>query len=360
MEPVPEVFSTLPGVATGDFAGYWALGRLLATGAVHYDGPTVLALQHAIGWRGDYPNFVWYAPWSLPIFWLFGLLPYAAGLTLWLGAQMGLVFLAADRLWVHHGGQRYRRWIAALVTIAFYPTLALAIWRQSSALILFGLVAGLASLRRRRDGLAGAWFALAAIKPQLLYLGWVGLAIWIWRARRWRVAAGFVVAAALGCLAAAAINGHFFLAYLGHLANQPPSLLAGPALGALLRILVGPQHYWLQFLPAFLGLAWLAQRLGRRGVEDFAAQAPVLVLASILSGVFFWTPDLVVLSLWTIPLSVRLTAAGERRPPAGFPLAFVAITLVAAVGHELVADHWFYWLPVGYAVLFARAGRATS
>ena len=63
------------------------------------------------------------------------------------------------------------------------------------------------------------------------------------------------------------------------------------------------------------------------------------------------------LCVCVVPLAVHLTAGGSRRPRPVYPLAYFGITVAATVAHELVADHWFYWLPVAYAILFARARR---
>jgi hypothetical protein len=346
---------------TGDFAGYWALGRLLGEGAGTYDASTVLALQRSIGWREAYPNLVWYAPWSIPIVWLFSLLPFAWAWPLWLALQMGLVFYSADRLWRYHGGQPTQRWIPALLTVAFYPTLALAIWRQSSGLVLLGLVGFLLLGQRRRDLLAGACLALAAIKPQLLYLFWAGLLVWLVRTRRWQVVLGFALACALGTGVAALLNGPFLVAYCHHLVHRPPTGQIVPSLGGLLRLCCGARHYWLQFVPALLGVVWFARWLrARRHHAEIAGQMPALVLASILLGIFFWTPDLVVLAVCTMPLAVALTANGSRPLRRRYLALFVGITVVATVAHERLDDHWFYWLPVTYATLGWRAQAAMA
>jgi hypothetical protein len=73
-----------------DFAGYWAVGRLMATGNPVYAPAQVLAMQEAIGWQAPCATLVWYAPWSLPIFWFFGLLPFGLALPLWLLFQSNL------------------------------------------------------------------------------------------------------------------------------------------------------------------------------------------------------------------------------------------------------------------------------
>jgi hypothetical protein len=338
-----------------DFAGYWTLGRLIATGTPSYDPAQVLALQQGIGWQAPFANLVWYAPWSLPIFWLFGLLPYVVAMPLWLVSQIGLVLLATDRLWRHHGGARSGRVVAALVAMTFYPTIALVIWRQASALALVGIVGFLVCSRRRHDLRAGLWLALATVKPQLLYLFWLALALWVWRLQRWRVALGCLLGCAAGLALAALLDWPLLLAYCQHLVSHPPDEHIAPSLGGLLRLTFGAHHYWLQFAPALLGVAWLVYWLRRHRDEDIDAQTPTLILASFLCGIFFWTPDLVLLLVAAIPLAARLTDGGTRRTERGCVIAFAAITAVALVMHERVADHWFYWLPVAYAVLFGLA-----
>jgi hypothetical protein len=340
-----------------DFAGYWALGRLIAVGIPSYDPAQVLAMQQAVGWQAPFANLVWYAPWSLPIFWLFGLLPHAFALPLWLLFQIGLVWLAADRLWLHCGGPRSGRAVAVVVAMTFYPTIALIIWRQAGALALVGIVGFLLCARRRRDLSAGLWLALATLKPQLLYLFWMGLALWVWRARRWQVALGCLLGCAAGLAVAALLNWPFLVAYCQHLVSRPPSEHVAPSLGALLRLAFGAQHYWLQFAPALVGVGWLIYWLRRHRGEDIDAQTPTLILASFLCGIFFWTPDLVLLLVCMIPLAVRLTDGGTRWPRRSYLVGFLGITVVAMVTHEHVHDHWFYWLPVAYAILFAVARR---
>jgi hypothetical protein len=339
-----------------DFAGYWAAGHLFVTGATRYAPDDVLALQRSIGWPLPWANLVWYAPWSLLLFGLFGALPASIARPSWVAVQMALLFFAVDRLWLNYGGQRSRRWIAMFVTVAFYPTLALAIWHQASALPLLGLVGFLLLAQRRRDFRAGACLALVALKPQLLYVFWLGLAVWVWQTRRWRIPAGFLSAAAATTALVAVINAPFLSAYLEHLAQRPPNEHIVPTLGGLARLLLGPQHYWLQFGPAAAGLLWLIRRAARGpDRRDLGLQLPDLVLVSFLCGIFFWTPDLVMLSFCFVPVIVKLAGRPTYAHLKAYAAVFVLLTVTTAVLHEFLDDHWFFWLPFSYAALFKAA-----
>jgi len=106
----------------------------------------------------------------LLIFALPGVPPHAIYRLLWIADQMGLPLFATERLWLHHGGLRSQRWVAMMVTIAFYLTLAFAIWCPASPFRPVGLVGFLLLVGRRQDLQAGGTMALVAIKPQLLHL----------------------------------------------------------------------------------------------------------------------------------------------------------------------------------------------
>jgi len=326
-------------------------------GARVYDGDAALALQRSLGRHESFPNLVWYAPHSLPLFCLFGALPYPVAWPVWLALQMILVFSCADRLWIHAGGPPEKRHHAALFTCAFYPTLALAVWRQASAIVLAGLVTFLLAQRRRRDLLAGAGLALVALKPQLLYLAWLGILAWIGRTRRVGVLAGFGVTVATGMGLAFLLNPAFTIDYLHHLIHRPPDFLVGPSLGSQLRVLFGARHYGLQFLPAALGLVWFGATWRRRAGQSLEDQLPALLAMSFVLSVFHWLPDLVVLLTWMIPTLATLVAGADRRARYAFLIPVLALSLATLVLHEWLYDQHFYVLSVLYGLLLFQQER---
>lgn len=349
-----SVLQQLPaGPSPGDFDAYFVLGKHMVEGVPNYDAGSVLAAQQALGRAEDYANLVWYAPHVLPLFCLFGLLPYGLAWPLWLTLQMGLVFASADRLWLLAGGKATERHRALLLTVAFYPVLALAMWRQATGLLLAGLVGFLLLERKGRDLAAGACLGLLAIKPQLAYLVWLGLLLWVVRTRRWRIVLGTCCVVVAGVGLALLINLEFTRAYFGHLVNRPPDFLIGPALGSQLRRLWPTHPYALQFVPAVLGFAWFAATMPARQAQGIARQLPALISGGFVLSVFCWTPDLVLHLVWVIP---ALVAASPRRGDVlALVVPLVILSIVVLVLHEFLPDHDFYALALFYAVLLHRA-----
>jgi hypothetical protein len=341
------------GPGPGDFDAYFMVGRHMVEGVRSYDSTTVLAAQQALGRGEDYANLVWYSPHILPLFCVFGLLPFGFAWVVWLALQMGLVFASADRLWIFVGGKPAQRHRALLLTAAFYPVLALAVWRQASGLLLAGLVGFLLLERKGRPFAAGACLGLLAIKPQLAYLAWLGIFAWIVLERRWRVALGVVSVVAAGVLLALLINAEFTVAYVRHLVGRPPDLLISPALGSQLRRLVPSHPYALQFVPALLGIGWFAVTWKQRRTQGMARQLPALIASGFVFSVFYWTPDLVLHLVWVIP---ALAAVPDRRHAlVTFVVPLLALSVVVLVLHEHLLDHNFYALSLAYALLLHRA-----
>lgn len=357
MDPAAVLQSLHHGPIPGDFDAYFVLGKHMVEGAHAYDSAAVMAVQHSLGRVEDYANLVWYSPHVLPLFCLFGLLPYGVAWPAWLVLQMGLVFASVDRLWIFAGGSRQKRHHAWFLALAFYPVLALAVWRQAGGLLLAGLAGFMILERKGRDVAAGACLALLAIKPQLAYLAWLGIAVWVVRTRRLRIPLGTLAVIGVGIVLDVLINASFTWDYLGHMAHRPPDQLIAPALGSQLRRLFPSHPYPLQFVPALLGVAWFVLTWKRRREQDITAQLPQLLSVGFVLSVFYWTPDLVLLLVWMVPALATLSVKGGRHAWRTLLAPLVGISLVALPLHELLLDHHFYALAIAYALLlrFERA-----
>ena len=91
-----------------------------------------------------------------------------------------------------------------LALLLFYPVSRTILLGQFTLHVALFLLFSLIALRRGRDGWAGIWLAMAAIKPQTIALVFVWMVIWgIWK-RRWRFLAGLAGGGA-GLLAASMI-----------------------------------------------------------------------------------------------------------------------------------------------------------
>ncbi len=111
------------GLLLNDLIAFWATGRLNATGSNPYAPDQLLSLQKTVGGTRDEPERIWNPPWTLPLVTPFGMLSYSVGGALWLMGHLAIIFFCADCIWRFYGGPSRYRWLALMVSFAFYPTL---------------------------------------------------------------------------------------------------------------------------------------------------------------------------------------------------------------------------------------------
>src|SRR5262249_13814849 len=181
---------------------------------------------------------------------------------------------------------------------------------QISPLILAGVIGFLDFQERRKDAWAGASLVLAGLKPHLVVPFAAAVLLWIFYCRRWRVILGAATAVAALSIGPLLTNPAVFAEYWRALGQTPHQMLS-PTLGSLLRVVLGPEHFRLQFIPMLLGLGWLLMHWYQNWQSwDWIAQAPALLLASFLTAPYGgWPFDLVVLLL---PVLQSAIAAGRR------------------------------------------------
>jgi hypothetical protein len=319
-----------------DFVEYWAAGRANLEGENPYDAATLYRYEHAVSPGLTDPIMMWNPPWTLTVAMPFAMLPVRAGFAAWLAVHVLLIAACADGLWRYFGGPARLRWLAWALAAGFVPVFFALRMGQISPLLLAGVVGFLCALTRGKEGRAGAALALAWVKPQLVYLFGLGVLLWSWRERRWRILIG--AAAALGGLSLwpVVVNPPVLHQYHAAITQQPPKMLS-PTPGALLRLVFGLDKLWLQYVPVALGLCWLAWHW-RRHRQDWTwrEEAPVLLLASMLTASYgAWPFDLVLL---LVPVTQAAVWVATRRAEA---LLAVPILLAFDVLALLTQDvHW--------------------
>jgi hypothetical protein len=288
----------LAGLGIGDFIAYWAAGRLNALGENPYSWDKLHALQLPLGQCEEYPNMMYYPPWTLALVMPFGMLPFAVARLIWLLAHLALVIICAGSIWRYYGGPAAYRWCAWALALVFVPTLIALRMGQIGPLLLLGIVGFLWFEKRGWDWLAGAALMLPAIKPQLVYLFGVAVLVWAIDRRRWGVVLGGALTLSAAVGVALAFNPGVISDYRFALAN-PPSGNITPTVGAVLRLLFGEDSTWLQYVPTVLGLLWFPFYWTKhRATWSWGEQAPLLVLVSFLTTAYgAWVFDLVVLLL---------------------------------------------------------------
>jgi hypothetical protein len=187
------------GVIGGDYAAFYAAGRLVLNGQISqlYDSDAVRAVQQAaINVR--VPDF--YVAYRNPPFFAVALALFASvdlltSFAMWSVASAALLILAVA-LALRTQPQLRRHWKLIVLAIAgFCPVYSGLVDGQNAAMSLLLYVLVYLALREGRDAQAGALAALGLFKPQLFFL----LPVVFAASRRWR--ALFVYSGAASALA---------------------------------------------------------------------------------------------------------------------------------------------------------------
>jgi hypothetical protein len=349
-----------------DFVEYWAAGHLNAFGQNPYDGSLLLPLEREAGRDTDEPVMMWNPPWTLSLAMPIGLLKARAGQLLWLAVSLALVVGCADRLWVLYGGPAGRRWVAWALALTFLPTLFVLQAGQIGPFILLGITAFLVFERADRHWLAGAAGVLFAIKPHLVYLFWIAMAVWAIRRpvpTRWKVVAGGVFAGFLATAIPMVYNSEVLGQYRDAMTHRTPEQWKSPTLGSLLREVFGAERFDLQFAPTLAGLAWLIA-VGwrdRRREWNWAERMPMLLLVSFVTASYgAWPFDLVILLPAIIQVAAGIAATADRGRALIAGAVYLAINAVAlAMNLSHCTSETFVWMAptllAAYVLLRPRA-----
>lgn len=354
---IPAIWYGLsPGArytASSDLVGYLSAARIFLDGGNPYDAATVSDFQRQMG-RGDpLPLIMWSPPWLFPCTLPLALVPMWLTRPAWLLIHMVLLILSADWLWRASRGEssgRVRAWVVAVTFIPAVITLNLG---QLSVLLLAGMCLFLAALRRERDFLAGAATFLISLKPQVLFLFWVVLLLWIAQNRRWKILAGACLGLIVPSLFSFLLNPSIYGNYLRALDSEyGPLRWRTATLGMIFRIMSPSAGVWLQFLPAVTGLilAILLWWKRRRGFDWEANLIPIALLSTVTAA-YSWTFDWVVL----LPAAIAIFAAFERFPRRHFACLAALLLLQALVVltlHDIARYAATFWFPAGIAIIY--------
>lgn len=344
-----------PGWLTGtdvpymnDFIAYWTVGRLLLDGSNPYSVDAILELQRSIGSLFIDPGVVRNPPWTLPLLIPFASLDFVAGWYAWAVSQIVLVGGCSAVLWRMFGG-RGRPAVAIGLTFAFPPALFVALGGQIAGILLLGITGFTWAINRRRDFVAGLFLALLTLKPHLLLPFGLGVLLWTVRERRFGPLIGATVGVVAGSLMALLLQPDVFSQYLEFARLQVPDedLVSTP--GAALRLLVGFDRFWIQWVPAAVGIGWVTAYYRRRaGSWDWREEMPLLVAVSWIVAPYGWVYDMALLVPMVLDGAVRIEAAKDvrvaRRSLAAFVLAGVLV--------------WAQHLAFGSGVVHAWVGPA--
>ena len=299
---------TIHQVPVDDFVAYWAASKLQLQGLNPYSATEILAVERAVGMQGDEPLIMLNPPWTLAFLVPFGFLDYPAGRLAWLILGLSSVFLSARWLWLVYRGPHRSLRLALALAFCSVPLLVCLILGQITPLILLGVSGFLYFEGRSKPLSAGVCLVLLTLKPQLFYLFWLALLLWLLQGRRWKILWGASVCGAiaitLGTIWDSAIIAH----YVELASSQPPMLhWRTPTLGTLLRTIFGMEHTWLQFAPMFVGTAWLLFHWqNKRDGWVWSEQMPLILVVSLTTTSYVWFYD----QMLFLPAILQVAATG--------------------------------------------------
>jgi hypothetical protein len=332
-----------------DFVEYWAATRLLLTGNNPYSPQELFELQRSVGWRDSIPLLMWNPPWTLSFTLPFGLVSFDVAQLLWLLLNIFIVVFCAKQLWVLYGGApgAYRR--AWLVVLTFAPAYLVLILGQIGPLILLGLVGFLLCARGNRWKWAGAFTILVSIKPHLLYLFWIALALWVVEKRQWQLLIGAMISGFIAATIPLLFSPSVYTDYiqLNTTATWPtPYDWQTPTVGGAARLLFGGEKVWLQFVPCAIGIFWLLFHWHKsKNQWEWTEQLPILIVASVATAPFAWSFDYIVI----LPAVIQAASWLSRRPVLSRESPVIVFYVIIMTLYVLLFfvspnDFWRFWL----------------
>ena len=333
-----------------DFLAFWSSGHLLLTGQDPYSYGLIDRLQKSVGFGGSYPMVMWYPPWAFVFMLPFGGLHYSTARLLWLVLSIVALVVSASLLWRIYNGSKNSMPVAWLLAFTFCPSLFVLRNGQMSALVLLGLVSFLYfesdSRSHLREWVAGVMLLLVSLKPHVTYLFWIILALWALRQRRWPLLFAGISAGLLATVIPLFFNhdliGQYFAIrgrFSSPLFNWPT-----PTIGTLLRIGFGAERLWLQFLPLIVCiLVTLPYWVRHRDDWDWGKNMPMVLSLSLMTSVYEWEPDFVLLLPLVIQIAVRASEISHRLKLIMAAL-YLVINVIGMIQNVLVVNPaWFVW-----------------
>ena len=351
------IFPTLTApeyILGDDFSHFWASGKLF----IHQENPYQLenilrtfreagidtTSQATLGFQTLNP------PWALIILAPFGLLNYSLARLAWLIVNISLVIIIARQFWNIYQPSRNKYWVPLLVAFCFSPTFSVL----SKGQVTLWVVLGITGFILFTQGMLSSWWAgaglvLIMLKPQLFYLLWPALGLWVIFQRRWKL----VISGAIVWLSATIllhlVNPQLWRQYINAALAYPYDQWATPTIGSYLRYYWwGLDNFWIQYLPACFALTWtIVHVIKHRHHWVWHEQLPALLLVSLLSSPYAWTydqvlilPAIIIAAFWLSRASTRFTIVAW--------LTYLVINLANVLLHTRLDDFWFLWLAPAY------------
>jgi hypothetical protein len=332
-----------------DFTHYWAAGKLNLSGDNPYSTNLVQNLRNSIHGQEANPEKIcisYTPPWSLILLMPFGLLQYSISRLLWFLVSVGLLIFSVNKIWQLYSGSQKYIWMAWLIAFAFSPTLT----QLRKGQIVIWAVVGISGFlwqveRKENDWLAGIYPTLLLVKPHLTYLFWPALLLWSFQQRRWKLLIAFLITFVSVLSFAIAFNSNVLQEYILGVAENSPLEWFTASLSNHLRLWLGYELIWLQFIPALFGLGWLLFFwFKHRHKWDWLENMPIILLISLLTAPFAWTDDHIILIIPILAIFAHFSNQKIQKSTLIVVFLLILINIVELVSHKFFDESHFYWL----------------
>jgi hypothetical protein len=323
-----------------DFAAYWPVGRLLIDGQNPYDPVAIEALQRSVGDTLGGDSVVRYPPWTLPLLIPASLLPYESAWYSWIAFQtlcvVGAAMWLGQLLGANRVGVR-----AGLLGMLFVPTWIMVLGGQIGGLLLLVATAFLWAMDSRRYTASGVLLAVLTLKPHLFVPLAVFAALWSLRNRRTGLVVAGLLTILVGAIVASFLRPNIFTDYLHFIQTRSPTAYLPVSLGGVIRAIVNPNWFWLQWLPLLLaipliGIVW--RSLDREW--SWATRGPRMLAAGVVLAPYGLVHDLVLLVPCIVLTACVVYGSRGRAGRLPFLAAFAVVCSAILLGQLIVGTSY--------------------
>ncbi len=354
-----EVTPPLHQVGQGDFRSNWTASYLLTHRENMYDAALVWSVErNKISMDLSYPLITLSPPWVALILIPYALEPFVRAAWLWLVTNIFLVSVSAIVLWqsVASGRLNQKRWwIGLLAAFSFSITLTALVVGQTTIFVLAMVTAFLAFEKRGFDEWAGIAFAGMFVKPQMAFVTIFLLAFYIVRARRWRIAFGFIATALTAVLVLFLLRPAWPSEYWNALVALNALGWESSNLGGLLLVMTGWAGSKFIGFAILLPALWFWLRHSTR--MDIRMLVDVSLLLSVITAPYGFSYDHVVLLAPLLSLLAWVTEGLLNRIESA-TIVFLLIVANGASYYERIlspSEVYFFWVPLVIAGLYFYA-----
>jgi hypothetical protein len=345
-----------------DFVGYWTAGRLLAFQENPYSLENFVSINEGLGFTTIVLLPVFYPPTVLPVFMLFGLIPYPISRFIWLILSISLIFYCGLWLWRIIHGPNEKRWVIIICVLSFAPIYFSLIEGQITFLILLGLVGFLYYINENQWFKAGLFLSLLLIKFQLIYLILVAVLFWVIFQKRWKVIAGTILASGLLVGITIIFQPSIISDYIIFILSNTPSHCGYVSISALF-CLINQEDWLFRYLPTILGVIWVSLYFFRsRDDWIWLEKISILLFVSLITAPLTWMHDQLLFLVPIIEVAVLILARkfGLKEESILFVYVVVNIIAISLVPENRFRQYVFIWMPVVLFLLYLYSKRSFS